>query len=217
MARHRAEGAQAQVAGVTETGSPEVHGCGQVTRADRMSSGSSTYRSGRPRKPFGLPGYTPQTSCQAPEDRCRILSADRTDRHGSHGIHRNPLRVIRADPCDLRTRLTVLKQPDNSPVRTPQGKFDSCSYDLVSFTGLEAVTSSIRRDGRAVEGGCLENNCGRKLTGGSNPSPSACERSPSILPGRCRSTADRERLLSACTALKLYRGFKSLPPRLGNE
>ena len=32
---------------------------------------------------------------------------------------------------------------------------------------------STRRDGRAVDGGGLENHCSRKVTGGSNPSPSA--------------------------------------------
>src|SRR5262249_30894897 len=36
---------------------------------------------------------------------------------------------------------------------------------------------STRRDGRVVDGGGLENHCSRKVTGGSNPSPSAstCE------------------------------------------
>ena len=38
--------------------------------------------------------------------------------------------------------------------------------------GLQLDTK-VWRDGRADEGGCLENNCGSDVTGGSNPSPSA--------------------------------------------
>jgi hypothetical protein len=36
-----------------------------------------------------------------------------------------------------------------------------------------AEKSGAGRDGREDEGGCLENNCGSDVTGGSNPSPSA--------------------------------------------
>ena len=39
----------------------------------------------------------------------------------------------------------------------------------------------MRRDGRVVDGGGLENHCTRKGTGGSNPSPSANLRSPAFV------------------------------------
>jgi hypothetical protein len=68
-----------------------------------------------------------------------------------------------------------------------------------------------RRDGRVDEGGGLENHCGLMPTGGSNPSPSA-------LKMNCwggAGVAERGRLLSACRGQNLYRGFESLPPRLG--
>src|SRR5207249_1633240 len=40
-------------------------------------------------------------------------------------------------------------------------------------TNYEVGKSLVRRDGRVVDGGGLENHCTRKGAGGSNPSPSA--------------------------------------------
>ena len=42
---------------------------------------------------------------------------------------------------------------------------------IESHTNLDRHLQ-FRRDGLVVEGAGLENRCGRKLTGGSNPSPS---------------------------------------------
>ena len=58
-----------------------------------------------------------------------------------------------------------------------------------------AGKSGAGRDGREDEGGCLENNCGSNVTGGSNPSPSAfISRRENM--GRSHSLVECARLLS---------------------
>ena len=57
------------------------------------------------------------------------------------------------------------------------------------------------------EGGCLENNCGGNLTGGSNPSPSAI-----VIKWGGAGVDERGRLLSGCRGLAPTEGSNpSLP------
>src|SRR5262245_37894533 len=49
---------------------------------------------------------------------------------------------------------------------------------------------STRRDGRAVDGGGLENHCTGNRTGGSNPSPSATIRRQSLMANRLTVETD---------------------------
>ena len=63
---------------------------------------------------------------------------------------------------------------------------------------LRACTLSMRRDGRVVDGGGLENHCTRKGTGGSNPSLSARLRSPC---GRASSRQASPHVGEVCLAV----------------
>ncbi len=64
------------------------------------------------------------------------------------------------------------------------------------------------RDGRADDGGGLENRCGATHRGFESLSLRL-----SFTRGGA-GVAERGRLLSACRGYSLYRGFESLPPRL---
>src|SRR5262245_52404225 len=57
----------------------------------------------------------------------------------------------------------------------------------------------MRRDGRVVDGGGLENHCTRKGTGGSNPSPSARLRHARRLSNRTHYSRANTRTLFAGT------------------
>ena len=85
--------------------------------------------------------------------------------------HRDAMRVASRPKHEW---LVALVRPRRTLIVSVPGTNDSASFAI--DTRIQA-RMSMRRDGRAVDGGGLENHCTRKGTRGSNPFPSANLRS----------------------------------------
>src|SRR5881275_1225961 len=92
---------------------------------------------------------------------------------------RNDAVFYSASPEALHSRLMLSRIVPSVTLRVTHGA------GIVRCVGSRANSGQIstRRDGRAVDGGGLENHCTGNGTGGSNPSPSA----------KCLSTAGHPR------------------------